>query len=191
MARPAARSYAPTQRLRCPCCGEIFVLADAELVDEPAVGAELAAQPAAVDRPEAIAEGTQPASALPIALIFDGGSIGNPGRGYGSYQLTVRDKAERPQRLELGEGYTNNEAEYDTLLAALEAILRRARDPRRVRLEIKGDSQLVINQINGVWKAKEPRMRERLERVRALLAQLGGWSATWHERGKSVKALGH
>jgi hypothetical protein len=34
-------------------------------------------------------------------------------------------------------------------------------------------------------------MRERLERVHALLRQFGGWTATWHDRGKSVKALGH
>jgi ribonuclease HI len=128
---------------------------------------------------------------LPIRIIFDGGSIGNPGRGYGSYQLTVRGKAETPKRLEFGNEHTNNEAEYDTLLAALEGVLRRAKEPRRVRLDIRGDSQLVINQINGTWKAKDARMRERLERVHALLRQFGGWTATWHDRGKSVKALGH
>lgn len=128
---------------------------------------------------------------LPITLVFDGGSIGNPGRGYGSYQLTVRGKAEPPRRLELGDKYTNNEAEYDTLAAALEAILRRAKDPNRVQLDIRGDSQLVINQLNGVWKVKEPRMQARKERVLELLKQFGAWSATWHAREKSVKALGH
>jgi ribonuclease HI len=165
-----------SRRLRCPCCGEIFNLADAQPVDE---------EPAPVN-PDGVRE-----TLLPITLIFDGGSIGNPGRGYGSYQLTVRGKPEQPQRLELGEQYTNNEAEYDTLLQALETILRRAKDPRRVQIDIRGDSQLVINQLNGVWKAKDPRMRERLERVQALLKQLGGWTATWHARAKSVKVLGH
>lgn len=172
-----------SQRVRCPCCGEAFNLADAVPV------VEAAAEPAL--------ERSQPALPLEngadllIKLVFDGGSIGNPGRGYGSYRLTVRGKVEAPQRLEFGGNYTNNEAEYDTLAGALEAILRRAKDPRRVELDIRGDSQLVINQINGVWKAKEPRMRERLLRVRELLQQFGGWKATWHERGKSVRALGH
>lgn len=171
------------QRVRCPCCGEVFNLADAVPVAEPA--------------PEPVEARSQPAlplensANLPITLVFDGGSIGNPGRGYGSYRLTVRGKVEAPQRLEFGGNYTNNEAEYDTLAEALQAIQRRAKDPRRVELDIRGDSQLVINQVNGVWKAKEPRMRERLERVRALLGQFGGWKATWHERGKSVRALGH
>lgn len=128
---------------------------------------------------------------VPIRLVFDGGSIGNPGQGYGSYQLTVRGKPESPKRLDFGEGYTNNEAEYDTLIAALEAIVRRARDPRRVHLDIKGDSQLVIKQITGAWRVKEPRMQERVRHVHALLNQLGGWRATWHERSQSVDALGH
>src|SRR5919202_4772771 len=167
---------ASSQRLRCPCCGEIFNLADAVPVDE---------EPAPVNQ-DAVQE-----SSLPITLVFDGGSIGNPGRGYGSYQLTVRGKTEPPRRIELGEQYTNNEAEYDTLLRALEAILRRAKDPRCVQLDIRADSQLVINQLNGVWKAKDPRMRERLERVRGLLSRFGGWTATWHARDNSVKALGH
>jgi probable phosphoglycerate mutase len=164
------------QRVRCPCCGEIFALADAEYVDDT---------PAQTTLP------MQPEGSLPVTIVFDGGSIGNPGRGYGSYQLTVRGKAEAPKRIELGDRYTNNEAEYDTLVTALEAVARRAKDPARVRLDIRGDSQLVINQLNGVWKAKDPRMRERLQRVRTLLNQFAGWKATWHERGKSVEALGH
>jgi ribonuclease HI len=128
---------------------------------------------------------------VPIHLVFDGGSIGNPGKGYGSYQLTIRGKAEQPKRLDFGDGYTNNEAEYDTLIGALEAVIRRAKEPRRVQLEIRGDSQLVIKQIKGEWKVKEPRMLQRVQRVRALLDQLGGWDAKWHDRSNSVDALGH
>lgn len=169
------------QHVRCPCCGETFILTDDLYItsntserDQPPIN-----QPSAPD------------ARVPITLVFDGGSIGNPGRGYGSYQLTVRGKAERPKRLEFGEGYTNNEAEYDTLIAALEAVINRAKDPRRVQLDIRGDSQLVIKQIKGEWKIKEPRMAERARRVHALLKQLGGWDARWHDRSNSVAALGH
>lgn len=130
-------------------------------------------------------------AAVPIRIVFDGGSIGNPGKGYGSYQLTVRGKPEAPKRLDFGGGYTNNEAEYDTLIAALEAVVRRAKEPQRVQLDIRGDSQLVIKQITGAWKIKEPRMLERVRRIHALLQQFGGWSATWHDRSNSVEALGH
>ena len=168
--------YAPDQYLRCPCCGDTFPLADAVPVDSAPV-------------PEPV----QPLRSehVPITLVFDGGSRGNPGQGYGSYQLTVNGKAEPPKRLQFSAQHTNNEAEYDTLIAALEAIVRRAKDPRRVDLHIRGDSQLVIKQITGVWKAKDPRMNERVRRVQALVAQLGKWRATWHDRTHSVDALGH
>lgn len=180
-------SNAPAQRLRCPCCGEIFLLADAVPVeDAPVVAEKQSALPEPVEAP--LASGT---TMLPIRIVFDGGSIGNPGRGYGSYQLTVRGKAEQPKRLTFSEQHTSNEAEYDTLLEALEAVVRRSKDPRRVGLDIRGDSQLVINQVNGTWKAKDARMRERLEQVHALLKQVGSWTATWHRRSNSVKALGH
>jgi len=128
---------------------------------------------------------------LPVLLVFDGGSRGNPGAGYGSYQLTVRGKQSQPQRIELGPSYTNNEAEYDTLIRALEEVTRRAKNPGRVQLEIRGDSQLVINQINGTWKVKEPRLQSRAARVRELLAPFGAWKAVWHARTNSVKAFGH
>lgn len=132
-----------------------------------------------------------PPGASPIVLIFDGGSIGNPGDGYGSYQLTVEGRVEAPRRLEFGPNYTNNEAEYDTLIAALEQVLLRSRDPRAVYLDIRGDSQLVIKQITGQWKIKEPRMQQRAAHVHHLLRQVGGWRATWHGRANSVEALGH
>ena len=164
------------RQLRCPCCGERFLLSEALPADDGGV------QPQSQAIPE---------DRVPITLIFDGGSSGNPGQGYGSYQLTVRGKVEQPKRLQFSPQHTNNEAEYDTLIAALEAIVRRAKDPRRVDLDIHGDSQLVINQINGQWKVRDPRMQERVRRVHALLSQLGSWRAAWHDRANSLKVLGH
>ncbi len=64
----------------------------------------------------------------PIAIIFDGGSKGNPGYGYGSYALRWPGQAQQIVQLQFGDNVTNNEAEYDTLLAALEAVLKRLVD---------------------------------------------------------------
>ena len=94
-----------------------------------------------------------------------------------------------------GQGVTNNEAEYDTLLAALEAVqtkLRDARaDPSTARLDIRGDSLLVINQVLGEWKCADERMRKRRDQVRALLRDFGAWQLTHHDRENSVRVLGH
>ncbi|HFD40120.1 MAG TPA: reverse transcriptase-like protein [Anaerolineae bacterium] len=129
-------------------------------------------------------------------LIFDGGSRGNPGPGYGSYLIRrVRDGAQRLERLDLGDGYTNNEAEYDTLIAALEDLIgrieRAGRRPEEFALEIRGDSALVIHQVQGKWKTAEPRMRERRDRCRELLGRFRSATLKTQPRAESVRLLGH
>ena len=129
-------------------------------------------------------------------IIFDGGSRGNPGQGYGSYALTrLQDGASRLERLEFGGGYTNNEAEYDTLIAALQDLTHRieeaGRQPGAFALEIRGDSALVINQVQGRWKAREARMAERRDRARELLRRFGNVDLKAQPRAESVRVLGH
>ena len=122
----------------------------------------------------------------PIGIIFDGGSKGNPGIGYGSYALRWPGQAQQIVQLQFGDGVTNNEAEYDTLAAALEAVVKRLRelkaDAMTARVEIRGDSQLVINQVLGEWKCTEERMRQRRDRVRSLLREFGSWEILYHPR---------
>ena len=129
-------------------------------------------------------------------LVFDGGSRGNPGWGYGSYSITrVQDGAQRLSRLHLGNGYTNNEAEYDSLIAALEDLTERieqaGRQPEEFALQVRGDSALVINQVQGTWKVKEPRMRERRDKCRSLLQRFDAAELKHQGREESVRILGH
>jgi ribonuclease HI len=129
-------------------------------------------------------------------LTFDGGSKGNPGWGYGSYAITrVQDGAQRLERLDLGDEYTSNEAEYDTLIAALQDLIQRieeaGRQPQEFGLEIRGDSTLVIYQIQGKWQARDPRMRDRRDRCVALLRRFGTVALKTQPREESVRILGH
>jgi ribonuclease HI len=128
-------------------------------------------------------------------LVFDGGSIGNPGKAYGSYRL--QRSGDRPQpvaRLSFGRG-TNNEAEYRALIAGLQglqAVLAsaalRAAD---VSLEVRGDSRLVLEQLRGTWKVKNPRMAALHREARALLDLFGDVRLAHQERRHSVRVLGH
>jgi ribonuclease HI len=131
----------------------------------------------------------------PIEIVFDGGSKGNPGLGYGSYALRWPARTEQIVQLTFGRNVTNNEAEYDTLIAALEATLKRLQkasaDPKTAHLIVRGDSRLVLNQIKGEWKCKEPRLRRRRDHARQLLAKFGERELIHHERAKSVAVLGH
>jgi len=129
-------------------------------------------------------------------LVFDGGSKGNPGKGYGSYMLVRTDTGQRKtQRLEFEGLLTNNEAEYKTLIEAVRTLLEKIRahgkDPASYRIEIRGDSALVINQLSGKWKARDARMAALRDEALALLNQFGGWRISHHDRRNSVKWLGH
>jgi len=129
-------------------------------------------------------------------LVFDGGSRGNPGPGYGSYALARgRDSAPEVVHLDFNREMTNNEAEYESLLASLEdliARIRRAgRDPAEFTVEVRGDSALVINQVAGLWKAKDARMKALRNRARALLSCFAGCALHTQPREESVRLLGH
>ena len=60
---------------------------------------------------------------------------------------------------------TNNEAEYEALFKGLEL----AKSLGVESILVQGDFQLVINQVNGIFKAKEDRMRRYLDKVKWLV----------------------
>ena len=60
---------------------------------------------------------------------------------------------------------TNNEVEYEALLKGLEL----AKSVEARSIFILGDSQLVMGQINGMYEAKEGRMKKYLEKVLRLV----------------------
>ena len=149
-----------------------------------------------VSRPRSPARTLAGSGEARVRVVFDGGSKGNPGAGYGSYALQWAGQAQ-PEvvRLEFGGRVTNNEAEYDTLIAALQDLLARAAaarvPPSQVYVDIWGDSQLVVNQVNGGWKINKPHLLARCNQVRDLLQQFGFAALNYHPREESVALLGH
>lgn len=86
---------------------------------------------------------------------FDGGSRGNPGiAGAGAVLYDENGSMIWEGALPLGKK-TNNEAEYE----AAGMVLKEAARRKLEKIEICGDSKLVINQLSGVWKIKEPRLQ--------------------------------
>jgi ribonuclease HI len=128
-------------------------------------------------------------------LVFDGGSQGNPGPSYGSYRFGHNTgHLGNPKRLSFGEA-TNNEAEYASLIAGIRGLLAELKAhkirPSAVRLEIRGDSQLVIRQLEGAWKAKDARMRHYRDEAWSLLDAFGDVRYSHQPRSRSVRLLGH
>ncbi len=125
-------------------------------------------------------------------VVFDGGSLGNPGKGYGSFELRSPTGKTIGDKLTFGDQVTNNQAEYLTLISSLERLLGLLGDrAQRARLIVRGDSQLVIRQLQGAWKVRNPELKPLHARAVALLRQFGSYELVWQPRRESVKVLGH
>lgn len=74
----------------------------------------------------------------------------------------------------LGADYTNNEMEYAGMIRALE--IAQGTDI------VLSDSQLVVNQIAGKWKVKEPRLKPLADKARKILKGKPGVSVKWIPR---------
>lgn len=130
-----------------------------------------------------------------IYLIFDGGSLGNPGRGYGSYVFKGVVSQLAPVSIEFPGRTTSNEAEYMTLNNGLEAVLAATRssghDPAQLRIAVRSDSKLVVEQVSGRWKVKKAELRPHVQLAQTLLGRFHSWELAWHSRTESVRILGH
>lgn len=148
-----------------------------------------------VSSPTARDVGLKPARAVAGAdytVVFDGGSLGNPGKGYGSYEIARSDGTVATRQIQFGNDMTNNQAEFRALIAALEDLLERV-GPRADALSIavRGDSQLVIRGLTGEWRVKHPGLQPLHQRAADLLRRFRNVDLAWHPRRESVRTFGH
>lgn len=102
----------------------------------------------------------------------DGGARGNPGpAGYG---VVIEDQSGRKvARLSEYLGHqTNNFAEYQGLIAALEYAFQHG--PKALKLV--SDSELLVRQIKGIYKVKNTTLKDLHGRAKELIAQLDWFS---------------
>lgn len=95
-----------------------------------------------------------------LIIYADGGSRGNPGPA--AIGVVVTDERERiikSYSKTIGEA-TNNEAEYGAFLFALQKIraLFGKEAIKKMEIEIRMDSELVVEQLNGGYKIEEERL---------------------------------
>lgn len=108
---------------------------------------------------------------LKYVAHFDGSAKPNPGEmKIGGRITTQKQNIVYDYSMDLGQG-TNNEAEYLSLIHAVEKLVELG----ATRVKIFGDSQLVISQVNGLWKTKDPRMKHFKDRVETILNKIPHW----------------
>lgn len=104
----------------------------------------------------------------PVVLYSDGGSRGNPGpAGFG---FVLQDRA--GETIAEGRGFlgrvTNNVAEYEGLLAGL----RKVEELAASDVEVRSDSELLVRQMNGVYRVKSSRLRPLHAQVKEIASRL-------------------
>ena len=114
----------------------------------------------------------------------DGGARGNPGpAGYGVVIHDSSGKKVAGLSQYLGR-QTNNFAEYQALIAALEFAIEHG--PKA--LKVISDSELLVRQIKGIYKVKEPTLRDLHARASQLISKLDWFNIEHVLRGHNREA---
>jgi len=114
----------------------------------------------------------------------DGAARGNPGPA--AIGVVIQDAHGRviyEASRSLGV-HTNNEAEYLALIAALEYL----REARAREADFHLDSELVVRQVTGAYRVKEPRLKALHARVVMLLNAVPRHSVRHVPREKNARA---
>ncbi|HEV8604117.1 MAG TPA: ribonuclease HI family protein [Tepidisphaeraceae bacterium] len=101
-----------------------------------------------------------------ITLEFDGGSRGNP--GHAGIGIVLR-AADGTPLVTLGRYIgraTNNVAEYQALIVGLQKALELGAK----KLQIRGDSELIIKQMKGEYRVRHPELKPLHDEARQLIS---------------------
>lgn len=123
-----------------------------------------------------------------VVVEADGGSRGNPGpAGYGAVVHDADTGELLAERKEAIGRDTNNVAEYQGLIAGLQAAAEAGADTVHVRM----DSKLVVEQMSGRWQVKNEALRRLVREAAALRNRFAEVTFEWipRERNKHADRL--
>ncbi|HET8566671.1 MAG TPA: ribonuclease HI family protein [Solirubrobacterales bacterium] len=119
-----------------------------------------------------------------VTVNVDGGARGNPGPA--AIGIVLRDGGGTVLE-EVGEkigAATNNVAEYRALLRGIELAAAHG----ATELELVGDSELVVRQVEGRYKVKNAGMKELHDEVKEALRGFDSWSISHVRRTENAEA---
>ena len=96
---------------------------------------------------------------------FDGGARPNPGPSAIGYVVEAEEWTTSGND-HIGDS-TNNKAEYHALIAGLEAAL----DNDVMTVTAKGDSELIVKQVQGEYSVNEESLRPLYDRIQELISE--------------------
>lgn len=120
-----------------------------------------------------------------MVIHTDGAARGNPGpAGAGAVIATADGKVVAEVCRYLGDGVTNNQAEYRALLLALEEAKRAG----ATRVAIHADSELMVKQVRGEYRVKNGGIKPLHAEAMALLRGFGAYTISYLPREQNRRA---
>lgn len=133
---------------------------------------------------------------LVLRTKLDGGGQPDVGRGpaAGFYHIWTKDGRSHEGKVSHQGERAHDEAEYLTLISALEYILDRiksaGRSPSNYKLKIYSRRELMVKQITGEYKVKAPALQYVYAQARALLDQFKAPEVLWKRSNEIDKLFG-
>lgn len=106
-----------------------------------------------------------------IEIFSDGGSRGNPGPASCAFVVYHNKKIIYKKSVYLGVK-TNNQAEYLGVVTALSWLIDNVY--KNIKINYFLDSELVVKQLNGIYKIKSDLIKPLVKKVKELQNQVGG-----------------
>ncbi len=107
---------------------------------------------------------------MTLKVFTDGGSKGNPGMAYIGMVFYLENKKIFQLHEKIGY-FTNNDAEYQAVIRALEEIKKQ--NLKNIKnVNFFSDSKLLVNQLNGLYKVKNSKIKEYILKIRILETEI-------------------
>jgi ribonuclease HI len=121
---------------------------------------------------------------MKLVVHVDGGARGNPGPAAAACVVSDTDGNVLLEDAQLLGSVTNNVAEYRALLLGL----ARAAELGADEVEVIGDSELIVKQVQGVYKVRHAAMRPLHAEALQELRRFSSWSIRSVPRAQNAQA---
>jgi|SRR3989338_3319335 len=130
---------------------------------------------------------------MQLKIYTDGGSLNNPGKAASAFLVYKDGKLLHKHKEKIGIA-SNNVAEYTALIRALEYVYTQVKSEKlKVKsLQVISDSQLMVRQVNGLYKVKNADIKPLHTRVKMLEMQIGlpiSYTHVLREKNQEADAL--
>ena len=108
----------------------------------------------------------------PHVIISCDASIKNNPGGPAAVGFVIQDRDKKAQPFAIPTpSKTNNQAEYDAIYESLRTFINLCNNPLSL-IEVRSDSQVIVNQLNGVMVCRDPILAKRRESILELTQAL-------------------